>query len=196
MDSKERLDHLKEIHDLFQLKAAMWADDQISVGDFTYGQPIVHKWDNKTKLTIGKFCSIGAGVNILLGGEHHTDFATTYPFDVLLGEADTGSKGDVVIGNDVWIGNFVTILSGVTIGDGAVIGAGTVVASDVQPYSVVIGNPARMKRWRFGRPWIIDLMNLRWWDWPLEKIAEAYPFLMAKDIDRLIHFSGGWDDYE
>ena len=97
MDSKERLEKLKELRELFQIDTVMWADDQISVGDFTYGRPIVHKWDSKTKLTIGKFCSIGAGVSILLGGEHHTKFATTYPFDVLTGEAETGSKGDVAI---------------------------------------------------------------------------------------------------
>ena len=157
-----RLKELETLRNSLRWAAAMWSNDQIEVGDFTYGRPIVHQWDKTTKLTIGKFCSIAGNVHILLGGEHHTKFVTTYPFDVLLDNKPTPSKGDVTIGNDVWIGENVTILSGVKIGDGAVIGAGSVVGGDIAPYSVVIGNPARLIKWRFGRPWIKTVEVLRW----------------------------------
>ena len=176
---------LKMLRDRCRWAAAMWSNDQIEVGDFTYGRPIVHQWDKTTKLKIGKFCSIAENVHIMLGGEHHTRYSTTYPFDVLLDNKPTPSKGDVIIGNDVWIGASVTILSGVTIGDGAVIGAGSVVGGDVAPYSVNIGNPARVLRWRFGRPWIKIMESLNWWDWPLEKLVEMLPLLMSDDIDEL-----------
>ena len=190
MEVNERLEKLKILKRRCELDQAMWKNDLIEVGDFTYGRPIVLQWDKKTRLKIGKFCSIAANVQIYLGGEHHTNLITTYPFDVLLGEAETPSKGDVTIGNDVWIGNNVQILSGVTIGDGAVIGAGSVVAKNVGQYCVVVGNPAKFKRFRISKK------PPEWWNWPLDKIAEAYPFLMAEDVDRLKHFSGGWDDYE
>ena len=179
------LKELETLRNSLRWAAAMWSNDQIEVGDFTYGRPIVHQWDKTTKLTIGKFCSIAENVHIMLGGEHHTRFVTTYPFDVLLDNKPTPSKGDITIGNDVWIGASVTILSGVTIGDGAVIGAGSVVGGDVAPYSVNIGNPARVLRWRFGRPWIKDIEALHWWDWPLEKLVEMLPLLMSDDIDEL-----------
>ena len=187
----DRLEKLKQLKRQCELSQAMWKNDLIEVGDFTYGRPIVLQWDKKTRLKVGKFCSIAANVQIYLGGEHHTDWNTTYPFDVLLGEGETPSKGDVTIGNDVWIGNNVQILSGVTIGDGAVIGAGSVVARDVQPYTVMAGNPIRLIKMRDC--WT-DVRDLSWWDWPLEKIAEAYPLLTAQDADALVEFDKGWSD--
>lgn len=181
------LQKLKDLRDVCRTAAAMWSNDLIEVGDFTYGRPIVHQWDRTTRLKIGKFCSIAGNVHILLGGEHHTEWLTTYPFDVLLGNSVAKSKGDVVIGNDVWIGENVTILSGVTIGDGAVIGAGAVVTKDVLAYEISGGVPAK----RIGRrPWL----KLPWWDWPLEKLAEALPLLMADDGYRLLDFDRRWDD--
>ena len=193
MEVSERIEKLKQIHRQCEFSKAFWNSSLIEVGDFTYGRPNVLQWDKHTRLKIGKFCSIAANVQIYLGGEHHTSKITTYPFDVFMGEAETLSKGDVTIGNDVWIGNNVQILSGVTIGDGAVIGAGSVIASDVGPYSVMIGNPARVIRYRFGRPWIKDILGLTWWDWPIEKIAEGYDLIMSDDVDALVKFSRRWD---
>ena len=193
----KRLTALKELRDLCAMRAAMWKNDMIEVGEFTYGRPIVHQWDATTKLKIGKFCSIAGNVHILLGGEHHTDWLTTYPFNVLLAEAygfeenTAKSKGDVIIGNDVWIGDFVTILSGVTIGDGAVIAAGSVVTKNVNPYHIVGGVPAKEIRERFKR-WPERWMYLKWWDWPLEKIAEALPVLQNENVDALVEFTRGW----
>ena len=168
-----------------EFEQAAWKDRWIEVGEYTYGRPIVLRWDNQTRLKIGKFCSIAANVQIYLGGEHHTEWVTTYPFDVLFGEAQTPSKGDVRIGNDVWIGNNVQILSGVTIGDGAVIGAGAVVAKDVEPYQCVGGVPAKFIKWRFGSLGRARLAEMKWWDWPVDMIVDAIPILLTKDAEKL-----------
>ena len=143
---EDRLEVLKELKELCAIRAAMWTNEHIEVGEFTYGKPIVHQWDETTRLKIGKFCSIAGNVHILLGGEHKTGHLTTYPFDVLIDGKPTPSKGDVIIGNDVWIGENVTILSGVTIGDGAVIGAGSVVTKDIPANCFAAGNPCRVIR--------------------------------------------------
>ena len=187
----DRLEKLKQLRDACILQQATWTNDPlIECGDFTYGVPIVHRWDDTTRLKVGKFCSIGGNVQILLGGEHHTEWITTYPFDVLLDGGVAKSKGDVVIGNDVWICDNVTILSGVTIGDGAVIGAGAVVANDVSPYGVVGGVPARRIRPRCTG-WT-HIWYMEWWDWPIEKIAAAEHLLSSADIDGLIKFNKEW----
>ena len=176
-----------------------WKNDQIEVGEFTYGRPTVHIWDDKTKLKIGKFCSIGGNVQILLGGEHHTDWCSTYPFNVFLADAYgfeeriAASKGDVVIGNDVWICDNVLILSGVTIGDGAVIGAGAVVTKNVQPYDIVGGNPARHIGWRLGDIHRSCLTwRTEWWNWPLDKLVEAIPVIESGDLGKLMELDWRW----
>ena len=183
-------DRLKEEHKSYD-------QTKIQFGDFTYGNPIVHSWGDDGKLKIGKFCSIGDNVWILLGGNHHNEWLTTYPFNAILpeiwGDIDGGiaaTKGDVIIGNDVWIANDVTILSGVTIGDGATIANGARVVKDVAPYSVVGGVPAKHIKWRYEAG---TIENLKWWDWPLEKIAEAVPILQSSNIDKLIKFNKEWE---
>ena len=162
--------------------------DMIEIGAFSYGVPTVRRYDNTTKLKIGKFCSIGSNVQILMGGEHMVHNCTTYPFDVLVDGAPTPSKGDVIIGNDVWIGNNVTILSGVKIDDGAVIGAGSVVTKNVSQYEVRGGAPAEFIKWRFGAINRARLTEMRWWDWPVDMIAEAMPMLMSDDVDKLYQY--------
>ncbi len=96
------------------------------------------------------------------------------------------NKGDIKIGNDVWIGMDVVVLSGVTINDGAVIAARTVVTKDVPPYAVVAGNPGRVKKKRFDEETIIKLLEIRWWDWPLEKIKANTHLLCSGEINKLI----------
>ena len=193
----KRLTALKELRDLCAMRAAMWKNDLIEVGEFTYGRPIVHQWDATTKLKIGKFCSIAGNVHILLGGEHHTEWISTYPFNVLLAEEYgfrekiAKSKGDVIIGNDVWIGENVTILSGVTIGDGAVIGAGAVVTRNVAPYEVAGGVPAYTISWR---PRKFRYGMLEWWNWPLERLVDAIPMLESDDLDALVEYWRTWKD--
>ena len=161
------------------------------IGAWTYGKPKVISWGEGAGLQIGKFCSIAEGVTILLGGEHRTDWVTTYPFNVIFEEGKSfdghpRTKGDVSIGNDVWIGSEAFILSGVTIGDGAVIAARSVVTRDVPPYSIVAGNPARQVRLRFSETVIDALQRIRWWDWPISEITTALPLLLSSDIEAFV----------
>ena len=142
-------------------------------------------------LRIGKFCSIARGVTIILGGEHRTDWVSTYAFPALVRGAETyqghsRSKGDVIIGNDVWIGINSIIMSGVTLADGMVVGAGSVVRRSFPPYSVVAGNPASLAGYRFPKEIIDELIRIRWWDWPMEKIREAFPLLLSSEVEQFL----------
>lgn len=160
----------------------------VKVGDYSYGTPNVWQWGEGAKLKIGKFCSFSWDINIFLGGEHRSDWIAQYPFPVFFPEAykikgHPTTKGDVIIGNDVWVGFNVIILSGVTIGDGAVIGAGAVVSSNVEPYAIVVGNPAREVKKRFPPDVIKKLIEIRWWDWDIEKIKKNFELLCSNNLD-------------
>lgn len=161
------------------------------IGSWTYGNPNIRKGDTKTRLTIGKYCSIASGVQILLGGEHRKDWITTYPFNVIFPQArgfkgHPASKGDVIIGNDVWIGFNAIILSGVIIGNGAIVGAGAVVVKNVPSYSIVAGNPAKIIGYRFSDETINKLEKISWWDWPEEKVNQALPLLLNSSVEEFI----------
>lgn len=161
------------------------------IGEWTYGNPVIRSWDDRTKLKIGKFCSIASNVQLILGGEHRTDWITTYPFNEIFDEAKhysghPATKGHIVIGNDVWIGQDAIILSGVSIGNGAVIGAGSIVAKDIPSYAIVVGNPAKIIRFRFSDSQIDKLERIGWWNWPLPKILDALNILLGNDINLFI----------
>ena len=98
--------------------------------------------------------------------------------------SDMPYKGDTVIGNDVWIGQNAVILPGAHIGDGAIIGANSVVGGDVAPYTVVIGNPARMQRKRFDDELIALLLSFKWWDKTIEEINSLIPILTCGDLEK------------
>ena len=136
-------------------------------------------------LHIGKFCSIADEVRILLGGEHNYPLGSTYPFDNLLIRfkelgPSVKTKGDIHIGSDVWIGYGSIILSGVTIGDGAVIGAGSVVTKNIPPYAVAVGNPAHVIKSRFSPKTVQELLDLKWWDLPWNKLRKQIPWLLSE----------------
>jgi virginiamycin A acetyltransferase len=161
------------------------------IGEWTYGYPKIMWLGEKATLKIGKFCSIASGVTIMLGGNHRIDCATSYPLELAFSDAKQNpglpfTKGDVEIGNDVWIGAEAFILSGVKIGSGSVIGARSVVSKDIAPYSIAIGNPARVVRLRFSENIIQDLLRIAWWDWPVSRIKEAMPLLLDTQIDKFI----------
>jgi len=166
----------------------------LEVGDYTYGSPKILHWGEEAKIKIGKFCSIADEVVIFLGGNHRIDWITTYPFSALSIEWPEASnivghpvtKGDVIIGNDVWIGYGATIMSGITIGDGAVIGARSVVTKNVAPYSIFAGNPAKEIKKRFDDKTIEKLLNLKWWDWSIEKIKKNVRVLCSDNFNEIL----------
>jgi len=162
-------------------------------GKYSYGNPTV-LWDSSgAKLHVGNFCSIANNVKIFLGGNHRTDWITTYPFGHINQETFNSfngiglptTKGDVVIGNDVWIGNDVTIMSGVKIGDGVVIAANSHVVNDAEPYSLVGGNPAKHIKYRFTKEQIEKLLEIKWWNWNDEKINKFIPLLCNNNIFKM-----------
>ncbi|TAA44352.1 CatB-related O-acetyltransferase [Pseudoxanthomonas winnipegensis] len=168
------------------------SDPRIVVGRFTYGAPAFRIWTAEERIEIGAFCSIADDVTIFGGGEHRSDWITTFPLRIAFGHAlaerdgHPATRGPTRIGNDVWIGHGATIMSGVTIGDGAIIGARAVVSRDVDSYAVVVGNPARRVRSRFPADQVEALMRIQWWKWPIELIEEFVPLLCDTDISAFI----------
>jgi acetyltransferase-like isoleucine patch superfamily enzyme len=166
----------------------------MSFGKYTYGKPNVLWANNNAKLVVGNFCSIAENVTIYLGGNHRQDWVTTYPFghihqnvfNKFNGYGHPSTKGDIIIGNDVWIGSNVTIMSGTTIGDGAVIANNSHVVKNVEPYSLVGGNPAKLIKYRFTPEQIVQLLEIKWWNWDDAKINKFSPLLCNPDIDDFI----------
>ncbi len=146
------------------------------------------------KLIIGKFCMIASDVEFIMNGANHlTKSISSYPFAIFgkswenaMDDKKYPTKGNTEVGNDVWIGFKATILPGVKIGDGTIIGSCSVVTKDVEPYSIVGGNPAKVIRKRFADEKIKDLLELRWWDWEIEKITANVSVLTGNDLERIV----------
>jgi acetyltransferase-like isoleucine patch superfamily enzyme len=160
---------------------------QFEIGRGSYGGLGVVDYGGGTRVRVGAYCSIAAGVQVILGGEHRTDWVTTFPFTEIDPrfahiKGHPRTKGDINIGNDVWIGRDAFILSGVTIGDGAVVAARALVSRDVPPYAIVAGNPATLLRYRFAADVIERLVKAAWWTWPAERIEAAVPSLLSTDV--------------
>lgn len=185
---------------------------RITVGEFTY----YHNFDvledyasfiapylfplSLDHLIIGKFVQIAHGVRFITSSANHkTSGFSTYPFTNFMMTSKTTSedivamfeasqnKGDIVIGNDVWLGLDATIMPGIKIGDGAIIGAKSVVTHDVEPYTVVGGNPARVIKKRFDDEVVKVLLEIQWWNWSIEKIEENRDVITGNDLNALKH---------
>lgn len=177
-----------------QARFHLYYPEKYSIGVGSYGLPKVHDWNEGSTLKIGAFCSIAANVDIFLGGHHYSQWLTTYPFATMLAETPPipqygFSRGDVIIGNDVWVCSNSIVLSGVSIGDGAVIAAGAVVTKDVEPYSIVAGNPAKHIKWRFDEFTRKQLLQIAWWDWPIAEISEKSQLLCSERFEELLAYA-------
>mgnify|MGYP000087397170 FL=1 len=183
-------------------------DPAITVGDYTMYNDFVndpvgfeknnvlyHYPINHDHLIIGKFCSIACGAKFLFNSANHTlSSLSTYPFPLFFEEwglekrnvaESWDNKGDIVLGNDVWIGYEAVIMAGVTIGDGAIIGARAVVTKDVPPYTVAGGIPAKPIKKRYPEETIAALSELKWWDWPENRIAQNLHAIQAGQLNEL-----------
>ena len=160
--------------------------------DFEKNNVLYHYPINHDRLIIGKFCSIACGAKFIFNCANHTlKSLSTYTFPLFFEEWDLpksevstawDNKGDIIIGNDVWIGQNVTIMPGVHIGDGAIIGTNATVASDIPPFSIAVGNPAKVIRRRFDDEMIDLLERLQWWNRPIEEVDILIPILSNPNI--------------
>ncbi|MBQ0109754.1 MAG: CatB-related O-acetyltransferase [Clostridiales bacterium] len=188
-------DYDKEIY----VKPAV-SNPNIIVGEFTYiadsefESHVTHFYPwSRDRLIIGKFCQIAAGVEFMMNdANHQMNAVSTFPFHTLEGwdmetpkAEDTPFKGDTVIGNDVWIGQNALILPGTRIGDGAIIGANSVIGGNVEPYTVVAGNPAKVIKKRFDGELIDLLEEFKWWDKEVEEINSLIPVLTSGDLEKV-----------
>ena len=195
LDNYDRLCFLKNI-----IK-----NPNIIVGDYTYydDSENVENFEKNVKyhfdfvgdkLIIGKFCMIASDVKFIMNGANHlTNSLTTYPFAIFGNGWENAmegksypKKGDINIGNDVWIGYNATIMAGINIGDGAIIAANSTVIKDVEPYTIVGGNPAKEIKKRFSEDVITKLLELKWWNWDIDKITKNIQNLTDYKIEKLI----------
>ncbi|MCH4552904.1 CatB-related O-acetyltransferase [Aestuariibaculum lutulentum] len=177
----------------------------IIVGDYTYYDDFenVENFEKNVKyhfdfvgdkLRIGKFCMIASDVKFIMNGANHlTESLTTYPFAIfgedwktVMDGKEYPKKGDITIGNDVWIGYNATIMAGVTIGDGAIIATNSTVIKDVEPYSIVGGNPSKEIKKRFSDEKIKKLLEIQWWNWDIERITRNVQNLTDNKLEKIV----------
>lgn len=199
LPNPDTVNPIPNIENLTYIKPTI-KNPNIIVGDFTYfgdvdfESHVTHHYDfNGDKLIIGKFCQIASGVNFIMNGANHQmNSVSTYPFYIFEGWkqeipplSKMPLKGDTIVGNDVWIGQNATILPGVHIGDGAIIGLNSVVTKDIEPYTIVAGNPAKVIRKRFDNELIELMLELKWWDKNIEEIKKLIPVLTDNNIEKV-----------
>lgn len=187
IDDKSKIGNYSDIGDRCNIKKS-------TLGDFA-----VCRGQNKISYSqIGKFCSIAYGARI--NAVNHPSYTRVAQHRFTYKGKDYGfskendasidvwrEENKVIIGNDVWIGHNAIILPGVHIGNGAVIGSGAVVTNDVEPYTVVVGVPARPIKKRFSDEIIDKIENTKWWDWSYEQIKERY-----EDFKNIEDFVNKW----
>ncbi len=199
LSNPDIINPIPNIENIIYIKPTI-KNPNITVGDFTYfgdvdfESHVTHHYDfNGDKLIIGKFCQIASGVNFIMNGANHQmNSISTYPFYIFEGWeqkvpplSKMPLKGDTIVGNDVWIGQNATILPGVHIGDGAIIGLNSVVTKDIEPYTIVAGNPAKVIRKRFDNELIELMLELKWWNKSIEEIKSLIPVLTDNNIEKV-----------
>lgn len=146
------------------------------------------------KLVIGNFCALARNVKFIMNGANHKISGfSSFPFFIFGNGWESSApspeempfKGDTVIGNDVWLGYEALIMPGVKVGDGAIVASKSVVVSDVPPYAIVGGNPAKVIRQRFAPEIVDELLALRWWYWPIDKVTRNLTAIMGVDLSSL-----------
>jgi acetyltransferase-like isoleucine patch superfamily enzyme len=156
---------------------------KISIGDYTRvnGKINIH---GSGEAIIGKYCAIGRDV-LIITSNHIVSRASLQLMLYLkmFKYKNIVTKGPVEIGNDVWIGDRTILVSGAKVRDGCVIGAGSVVTKEIRPYSIAAGSPARVIRSRFPRKIVQQLLEIKWWDWPRDRIKRNREFFLADLTD-------------
>ncbi|WP_145805424.1 CatB-related O-acetyltransferase [Kribbella amoyensis] len=194
MDGVERVVMLRPVvrSELIEVGEYSYYDDPVDPTAFETKNVLYHY--GPEKLRIGRYCALGEGTTFIMNGANHRmDGASTFPFPIMGGawsahfDLITGlpGRGDTVVGNDVWFGYGATVMPGVTIGDGAIVASRAVVVDDVPAYGIVGGNPAKLIRKRFSEDDIERLLEIAWWDWPVELVTEHVRVIMAGDVDAL-----------
>jgi virginiamycin A acetyltransferase len=179
--------------------------EKIEVGDYSYYDdpvdPTAFEQNNvlyaygPERLVIGRYCALAEGVRFVMSGANHPMLGpSTFPFGIFGGDwAETTmdlvmsapSRGDTVVGNDVWLGYRALVMPGVTIGDGAIVAAASVVTSDIPPYAIAGGNPARVLRMRYDEGDVARLLRAAWWDWPVELVTQHARAIMSGTPEEL-----------
>ncbi|QHQ34736.1 CatB-related O-acetyltransferase [Algicella marina] len=176
----------------------------IEIGDYTYAHDDRQPEDWATtlapylfpgapeRLKIGRFCQLAQGVQIVTSSANHDMRGlSTYPFPIFdperfLSYISSLPEGrDTVIGNDCWLGREAMILPGARLGNGVIVGARAVVSGEVPDYAIVAGNPGKVVRMRLSDADIARMLELAWWDWPIEAIEAAIPALEKGDLAAL-----------
>jgi acetyltransferase-like isoleucine patch superfamily enzyme len=166
----------------------------VTVGRHTYPNPppVAYYKGDTAEVHIGSFTSIASGVEILAGGNHHTDWVSTFPLRIRMDlpgkllDGQPGTKGDIHIGSDVWLGRHSRVMSGVTIGHGAIVAAGAIVTKDVPPYAIVGGVPAKVLKYRMEPEQIDAMLRIAWWGWSDDEIRSRVDDLSSPDFDGFI----------
>lgn len=178
---------------------------QIEIGDYTYyddpedaagfERNVLYLYPFiGDRLIIGRFCAIARGVRFIMNGANHKMSGfSTYPFNIF-GEGwervtpsldELPNKGDTVVGNDVWLGYEALIMPGVRIGHGAIVASRSVVTSDIPPYTIAGGNPAKPLKQRFSDEVVRELLEIRWWDWDAEHVTKHLEAIVSADLEAL-----------
>ncbi len=204
---KPELKHPVSLHPRIGFLKPLVDKPNVEIGEYTYYDDpegpdqfaekcVLHHYEFVgDKLIIGRFCAIAEGARFIMNGANHMlSGFSTYPFNIFGQGWEEGFdeegwrqevRGDTVIGNDVWIGFDAVIMPGVTIGDGAIIGGKAVVTRDVPPYAVAAGNPAKVVKMRFDESTVRRLLDIAWWNWPVDKITRNLDAIRGRDIERL-----------